>query len=638
MPPHVDAAIGRALEKLAADRFATAKQFADALTGSGTGPVSGSYQAEPGMLGPSPARRAREFAGWALALVLATWLGYQQFSARASVDSPVVRANLDLPQNVRINDMLAGATLAISPQGDVVVYTSGGVTGMRIYARRVSELDAREISASAGRNLTFSPDGRLVAYTEGNILQRVSVDGGPVSTIATTGSAVPYGLAWSESDTIYVGSFSGLAAIPASGGDANFVRRADSADTRIGQRWPLVLPGGKAIVYASGSGSRPSQLAVLTLATGEIANYETEVAMPLRVIGDQLVYVSPSGGLMALRLDLGTGRPLGMPLQLEEGVLVDPTAGAKAALSRSGTLVYLRGHAQLEPVLVASDDVAPTPLLRAPGIYSTPRLSPDGGRMAITVFGATSTDLWVYSLARNTFERVTTEGLNLRPEWTPDGRELVFVSTREGKAGIWRQPVDGSGPASLLYQPDVEPFEAIVSPDMRWLVFRTAPGTRYPRDILAVPLTGERTVREIVTGPLTESLPRLSPDGKWLAYQSSETGRFEIHVRPFPERGSRVQVSDDGGTEAVWSRSGRTLHYRGPSGEIIAVDVTTGAVFSIGRRRVVLRGNYLTDASHANYDVAPDGRFLVLKRAGRESQAVIVHNWARELREKTARP
>jgi Tol biopolymer transport system component len=214
---------------------------------------------------------------------------------------------------------------------------------------------------------------------------------------------------------------------------------------------------------------------------------------------------------------------------------------------------------------------------------------------------------------------------------------VLFISTRDGETGIWKQPTDGSGPAELLYKPEVEPFEAIMSPDAQHLIVRTAPGAKYSRDILSVRLDDAQTVTPLVTGPYTESLPRLSPDGKWLAYQSNETDRFEVYVRPFPGNGARVQVSDRGGTEPIWARDGRSLYYRGPTGELIQVTVTTGASFSIGARTVVLTGDYLTDASHANWDVSPDGRFLLLKRAGEESQTVVVHNFAREVREKTAR-
>jgi eukaryotic-like serine/threonine-protein kinase len=637
VPPYVDAAIGRALEKLAADRFATAKEFADALEGRVAVMTSTSYQ--PSSVGARASRtsRIRELAAWALVVALVAWFGWQHLRPREHAEAPVVRVNFDLPPGARVNDVITGTTIAVSPQGDMIAFTSIGLNGFRMYVRHVNELAAREVADAAGRNLTFSPDGRWLAFTEGNVLRKLSVNGGQAATVATTGGTVPYGLAWSEADTIYVGSFSGMWAIPATGGTTVFVAGADSSESRSGKRWPLVLPGGKAIAFASGSSSSsPPHLAVVTIGTGKIVEFDALVAMPLGLLGDQLVYVSPAGGLMAVRFDNAAHRPIGDPVQLDEGVLVDPTAGAKASLSASGTLAYLRGSAQFQPVLAGAGSTSPAALIREPGPYSTPRFSPDGGRVAIAVFGANATDIWIYDIARNTFTRLTTEGVNIRPEWTPDGRHVVFISTRAGRSGIWRQPADGSGAAELLYQPEIEPFEAIVSPDMKWLLFRTAPGAKNSRDILAVQLSGDRTVVPVVTGPDSEIMPRLSPDGKWLAYQSNETGRPEIYVRPFPVSGARVQVSDNGGSEPIWGRSGRSLYYRGPVGEVIAVGVTTGSGFSIGTRSVVLTGDYLTDTSHPNYDVAPDGRFLMMKRAGAESQTIVVHNWGSELREKTA--
>ncbi|MEO7648186.1 MAG: hypothetical protein ABIV11_08135, partial [Gemmatimonadaceae bacterium] len=642
VPAHVDAAVGRALEKLPADRFATAKEFADALEGRGAAFTSTSYQASPVAMRASRGSRVREIVAWTLVGALAGWVGWRQLQSRQSTGSPVVRVNFDLPAGERINDVITGTTIAVSPKGDMIAFTSTGVGGLRMYIRRVNELAAREILTMAGRNLTFSPDGRWLAFTEGNVLSKISVDGGQAVTIGTTGGSVPYGLTWSEADTIYVGSFTGMWAIPATGGAAVHMAGVDSSGARSGKRFPLVLPGGKAIAYAIGSSpSAPARLGVLTIGSGEVREFDLLLAMPLGVVDDQLVYVSPAGGLMAVRYDNGAQRPVGDPVQLDEGVLIDPIAGAKASLSPSGTLAYLSGRAQFQPVTVQANSTAPTALIREPGLYSTPRFSPEGGRVAITVFGANATDIWVYDIARNTFTRLTTEGLNLRPEWSPDGRDLIFISTRGGKTGIWRQPADGSGPPSLLYQPEIEPFEAMLSPDTKWLLIRTSPGATYSRDILAVPLTGERKVVPIVSGPYSETMPRFSPDGKWLAYQSNETGRFEIYVRPFPESGARVQVSDNGGAEPLWGRSGRSLYFRGPTGEVMHVGVTTGAEFSIGARSVALTGDYLTDASHASYDIAPDGRFLMLKRAGAESQTVIVHNWRRELRERTraeARP
>jgi serine/threonine-protein kinase len=640
VPPHVDAAVARALEKLAADRFATAREFADALEHRGVVSVP-AYEAAPPAARPSRGRRGREVAAWSLVAVLAGGLGWQRLTRRPVEEAPVIRVTLETPPNARINDVLVGPTIAVSPKGDMIAFTTVGVSGYRMYVRHVNEIAAREIGDPnnaniAGRNLTFSPDGRWLAFTEGNVLRKIAVDGGQATTLGTTGGTVPYGLAWSPADTIYVGGFSGLWKLPATGGAPRLITDADSGKARVGRRWPYLLPDGKALVFASGSSTAADQkLGVIELASGKAVELENILAMPLGLIDDQLVYVTPAGTLMAVRFDHSARNVIGQPVQMDDGILVDPTAGVKAALSASGTLVYLKGRAQFQPVLARAGTGAADALIKEPGTYSTPRYSPDGQRVAVAVLGGGGSDIWVYDIPRNTFTRLTSDARSIRPEWSPDGRWVIYISSSDTKAVIRRQPVDGSGPAELLYQPEEEPYEALVSPDNQWLIYRTAPGEKYPRDILAVRLTGDRTVTPIVTGPNTDNLPRLSPDGKWLAYQSNESGRFEIYVRPFPGNGARVQVSDAGGTEALWGREGRSLYYRGPLGEVVHVDVTTGASFSIGARKTALTGDYLTDSSHPNWDVAPDGRFLMLKRAGAESQTVVVHNWGRELREKT---
>jgi serine/threonine-protein kinase len=550
----------------------------------------------------------------------------------------VIRANFDLPPGARIADALSGTTIAVSPAGDLIAFTAVTSSGPRMYIRHLNELVAREVEANAsGRNLTFSPDSRWLAFTEGNVLRKVAVDGGQPVAIGSTGGSVPYGLVWSPSDTIYIGSYSGIWAVAASGGTPVAVARVDSSGTRVGQRWPLLLPGGKAIAYAAGNSSAAAaRLAVVELGSGRITEYPLQVSVPLRVLGGQLVFISAAGELMAVPFDPRSGRPSADPLLIDDGLLFDPTAGAKASLSASGTLVFLRGRAQFQPMLVSASAGKATPLLEELRTYANPRFSPDGRRVAIAVTAASATDVWIYDVDRNTLSRLTTEGVNVRPEWTPDGRGIVFVSDRRGRAAIWRQPVDGGGPAELLYQPEEEPFEAIVSPDSGWLVFRTAPGLKYPRDILAVPWAEKSPVTPLVTGPNSETMPRISPDGKWLAYQSNENGRFEIYVRAFPGNTGSVQVSADGGTEPLWARDGRSLYYRGPLGEAVRVAVTTGNAFAIGSRTTLATGEYLTDSSHPSWDVAPDGRLLMLKRAGAEAQVIVVHNWGRELSERTA--
>ena len=176
-----------------------------------------------------------------------------------------------------------------------------------------------------------------------------------------------------------------------------------------------------------------------------------------------------------------------------------------------------------------------------------------------------------------------------------------------------------------------------MSPDGKWLLYRTAPGP-HNRDIYAVPLVGDRKPILLVGGPPQESHPRVSPDGKWLAYQSDESGRFEIYVRPFPNPGARSQVSNQGGAEPIWSKSGKAILYRTPSGGVESAAVTAGTTFAVGERRALLQSaDYLNDIMHASYDAWPDGSgFLMVKPAGGDARPILVHNWGRELRDKLA--
>ncbi len=179
--------------------------------------------------------------------------------------------------------------------------------------------------------------------------------------------------------------------------------------------------------------------------------------------------------------------------------------------------------------------------------------------------------------------------------------------------------------------------EVLLTPDTAWLLIRTAPGGKNSADILRVKLTGtDRTPVPVVVSPALEQMPRLSPDGKWLAYQSNESGRFEVYVQPYPSGGRPAKASEGGGNEPMWGRSGRALYYRTPDG-IMSVAVTTGTAFSIGERKLVLPGTYTTDPSHQNYDISLDGsQFLVLKQADADAKPLLVHNWGQELREKLA--
>jgi Tol biopolymer transport system component/tRNA A-37 threonylcarbamoyl transferase component Bud32 len=639
VPPNVAAAVAKSLEKLPADRFESAKAFGDALgnpaytNAAGTGAAAGAYGGEARVL-------KRRFIGMsvlaAVALAALAWMAIDRRGAPAAIDGPVLRLQLVLPKGQTINDGLATRPIGISPQGDRIAYVASTPTsgGQVLWLRPTDQLESRPLTTLGGalRSPSFSPDGRWVAYTEGNDIKKVSVDGGPVVTLATVPDS-PYGLSWGTDGLLVAGSGSfGLWVIPEHGGAARLLPKLSDETTN---RWPLFLPDGKTIVYMSGraGGLGAARLAVVSVADAKRAALDVPGVSPLALLHGHLVYVTQTGVVMAVPFD-GHRVTLGDPMPLLQDVVTDNLGGAKAALSATGTLVYRSGKSENQPVIVHG---ATTPLIDKAGNFSTPRFSPDGKRVAFTVTSSGAMDVWVYDRARSTLTKVTSEGLNQRPEWSPDGKRLVFVSDRGGKSAVWSQPADVSAPAELLYEPNEgDPYEAVLSHDGHWLVYRTGPGGRPPRNIFAVALDGDHKAIPVVTGKSQIEMPRLSPDGHWLAYQSTESGTFEIYVRPFPGPGGRVQVSTGGGTEPLWAQSGRALFYRNGL-DVVSVGVTLGASLGIGERKVVLTGDFLPNSSHPNYDVSPDGsEFLMLRRTGDEVLTVVVHNWIRELVAKTA--
>jgi Tol biopolymer transport system component len=318
---------------------------------------------------------------------------------------------------------------------------------------------------------------------------------------------------------------------------------------------------------------------------------------------------------------------------------------APVALSRDGTLAHLSGPRLSVPVLV--DRRGARRLLPLPARpYANPRFSPDGTRIAFGLDdGSNMLDgsVWIYDVASATLTRLPGADGATRPEWSPYARRVLYVRPDSSRhISLWWQPADGSGPASRLFSAGDDILEGVLAPDGRTLVYRTR-GPRGARDILAVPLaagdgTGAAAPRPLVVGPGGAVTPRVSPDGRWLAYASDESGTLQVYVRAFPGPGGRTQVSVNEGTEPVWSRDGRHLFYR-DGRRIVDATVRATTAFAVVARDLFAEGDYDANWAHANYDVAPDGaRMLMLERAGAPQQIVVVHRWVRELLAATGRP
>jgi eukaryotic-like serine/threonine-protein kinase len=642
VPQHLELAVERALEKLPADRFATAQEFADSLSGRASLSMSvAAARSEVTAIRPD-GTKVRRFsvldvflAG--LVIVLGAFVGVQYRHVREARLDPVYRFQLVIPQQHVLNDASPGTSITISPRGDFIAYSANapGTGGNLLWIRRMDQINVNAAITLGGgvRSPSISPDGRWVVFADGSDIKKVSVDGGPVVTIATIPD-VPLGITWGSKGTIVVGSASSaLHVINERGGILKTIPKREDEGS---MRHPVFLPDGQEILYGSqplASGNLQNmRIAILSLDDGKRTILDLPGVAPLGMMEGHILYVTLGGALMAAKYDGGSST--GAPVPVAQEILVDGVGSAKAALSQSGTLVYRSGKSESVALLIPGTSA---PLIGEVRDYLNPRFSPDARKVAVTVIGPQGSDIWVFDRAKTTLTRVTTEGA-ARAEWTPDGKKIVFTSDRGGKAAFWTQPADGSGPAERLYEPpEGDPYEAIISPDNKWLVYRTGPGGKPARSVFAVELgKPEAKSIPIVASQAYIQMPRLSPNGKWLAYQSNESGDFDIYVRPFPGEGGRVQVSTGGGLEPLWSRTGDALFYR-TGRDIIRAGVTSGESFSIGERKIVLNGDYLTNPSHPNYDVTPDGKqFLLIRRAGQEVQTIVVHNFRRELAARTA--
>ncbi|WP_082820987.1 protein kinase domain-containing protein [Gemmatimonas phototrophica] len=624
VPPHVEAAVMQGLEKLAADRFATAAEFAEALQGKGDTSSGGRY-ITASAAAPSTRRRWMERAAWITMVGAVGVFAWTRAQPPTPSEAPVLRLPIDAPAGERF--MTGGFPIVISPQGDRVAYVTQGTAGYATIVQRLDSLDARvRLAPRALRWYAFSPDGRELVYNEGYDIYRTAATGGTPSLLGGTGGWDIMGLAWMADGTVLIGSYNGLSTIPARGGAVTPLTDSTASQPAF---HPVVLPDGKTVIVGTANAAPKGNLVAITLATGAV----TELPLPGRVaigmVDDHLVYLGLGGDITAARFDAASLKVLGDPVTLVGSV------GA-AGLSPQGTLAYIAGNASSQ--LVLASGTSRITIRPDSAIHTDPRFSPDGRRLAVVVGGKDGTDIWVLDRAAGTFSRLTTIGVASAPEWSADGRRVIYKALIGGDGRIFSVAVDGSGSTDTLFNSsrdlkgNGEVNEALLSPDGRWLVIRTAPSAGYPRDIYAMDLSGDRTLRPIAVGPSSEIMPRLSRDGKWLAYQSDVSGRAEIYLRPFPGDGPRVQVSDAGGSEPLFDASGRTLYYRGPGG-IVAASLTAGPDVRVSARRLALSLQGVADPTHPSYDVTPDGtQFLILQPTSGEARGVLVSNWARELR------
>jgi Tol biopolymer transport system component len=578
----------------------------------------------------------------AVLAALAVWAPWR----RPQVESrPLVRLDVDLGSDVAL----------ASPQGvDVVISRDASrlvwVSRNRLFTRRLDQPKAIELPGTSGAYAPFfSPDGRWVAFFSGGKLKKISVEGG--AAIALCDAPQGRGGTWTEDGRIIIAVNGVLLAASENGGTPSPLAEPVTGDGQ--HRWPQILPGGKAVLFINRAtvSSDDANIEVMTLSNRRRKTVQRGGTFARFVSlenGDgYLLYVS-RGTLFALPFDAQTLEVGGAPSPVVEDVAYSNLNGsAQFDVSHTGTLVYRPGVAVAVVSLQWLDASGKTESLPTkPGGYGQPRLSPDGGRVALSVLGGAGQDMWVYEWRRDAMIRLTFgAGTYGFPVWTGDGRYLIFTGGFGGGGMYWTRADGGSRP-QLLTQSKNGQFPWSVSPDGKRLAFAEFSGNSASGDLWTVPLAIDANGLKAGTPEIflqtaaNELYPAFSPDGRWIAYRTFESGNSEIEVRAFPDTGGKWVISADGGVVPIWSPIGHELFYRTDDQRIMAVNYTAkGDAFIADKPRIWSEKRLAELGQGRNLDISPDGkRFITMMLSeapgekSAQSRVVFLENFYDELR------
>jgi serine/threonine-protein kinase len=516
----------------------------------------------------------------------------------------------------------------------------------------VRKRDDPEIKPLAGTegasNPAFSPDGQWVAFIADNTLKKVSLDG-PVVTLVKAGPPARSGgdvrgVCWAGDDAlIYCPAASeGLFQIASNGGTPRPVTTLDEKKGERTHRWPQVLPGGKAVLFTVGTRDSPddyenASIEAVVLATGERRVVLQSASMARYLPTGHLIFAH-EGVLYAVGFDAGNLTMRGKPVAVLQGVAGDKTTGAvHFSTADDGTLAYVPGSttSALRQLVWVDESAAATPVDLPGGQYNDLRISPDSSRVALLQGSSGSGDVWVYDFGRKTFTRLTFTTTNATPVWSADGKSIYYVSIDPAdRTTIFRKPADGSREAEAVASINSNAYLKWISRDGAWALLDSGEQTNRG-DIVRLALAHDAAPIPVVQTEFNEYAGALSPDGRWLAYQSSESGRPQIYVRDMSGSGGRWQVSTAGGEEPRWSPDGGQLYYRN-NDLFMAVSVDKAA-FHAGTPKNLFSGVFdLRSNSGVTYDVDPrGGRFLMIRPVedtGSRARVRMVMNWFDELR------
>jgi Tol biopolymer transport system component len=552
------------------------------------------------------------------------------------------------------------ARFAISPDGTRLAYSGPGPNGTQIWVKFRDRYEAVPVAGTGNAaSFTFSPDGESLAFLEGPQVKRIAVAGGAALVLAD--SAMPArGVAWLDSDEIVYTTTAGrsLRTVPAAGGASEDLWSADSGSgTAI---LPVAIPGERAVLFGLCSGGLcgiAQDLTYLDLERREPRLLAPGIAGAAVTATGQLIYVRRDGAMLAAPFDAGRGEMTGPGVPVLDSVMVVQGVVPLFALSRTGTLVVRPGASTRSEryELIWVDRGGRESAIDSSWQFRHVEfgenvgwaLSPDGRRVAIGLATASGDDIWIKQLPRGPLSRLSFDSLpEYRPRWKPDGRSVMYIANVAGSssANLYERSADLTGAARLVHDAERGIYEGVWSRDGRWLAIRTGGTVNQVggRDILALrPGVDSAPIPLMASTEFDESSIALSPDGRWIAYESNETGRQEVYLRPFPEvdRGKR-QVSTAGGTAPLWSRDGRELFFVSGDRRMSAVQVSGDGVAELSEPEELFRlaeHVYLVPGeNYTPYDVGPDGRFIMARRI-RSTEVpaplLVAEGWAGEIGE-----
>jgi serine/threonine-protein kinase len=660
-PPALERVVKKCLAKHPDDRFDTAHDLADELRW--TAQVGGAA-GQPDAHSPrrSGIRAAVAAAGVSVGILIGAasmWV----LRPVAPAHTGVVRSLVSVAPADRLHsvpaDLIYGEqrpsqhAIALSPDGRFLVFSAMQGEHQQLYLRPVDRLDAAPIGDTDGAaSPFFSPDGKWIGFWANGALRKVAAAGGPATTICEAERL--FGASWGDDDTIvYAGYLTALFQVPAAGGTPRQLTALDARKGEVSHRLPHLLPGARAVIFTAVTHYLPdwngSEIVVQPIPGG---------ARKTVTRGADARYV-PTGHLLFVRFGTAVAAPFDLQrLELTGGVVTVmndvmqaantpnstvESGAAQLTLSSSGLLAYATGgiFRDQERLLVWVDrNGREEPLPLPARAYLGPHLSPDGERVVLWTQGQERL-VWVYDLRRGTMTRVTAEGRNSRAIWEPDGRRVTYASATSGEEVIVSKAADGSGDAKSF---SVRGQPSSWSPEGQALAFVWSLEGGRSKNAVFLLRIGDEEPRPFVSSRSTELYPEFSPDGRWIAYTSDETGRQEVYAQPYPGPGERRQLSNNGGTQPAWAHNGRELFYteidaRPQRMRMMSVPLVPGAQLRAGVPHALFDGPFRDQANTRGYDVTADGqRFLMVKPVQRPpspvTQLVLVQNWFEELKAK----